>query len=151
VATTVQRWSDTEIVALIPDGLSVSSAGIPYDVIVTTNGQQSDPAFITLFDRVLGVGGKNGETNFDQFVLQTSQVTDVVDILPENVDGGSSAGVAISADGATAAEADVATASGSERVVSFNTVTPSVAQLAVNVTVNVYGQDIRFRAMGRWP
>ena len=152
-ATAVQRWSDQEIVALIPAGLSVSSTGIPYNVIVTANGQESNQAFITLFDRVLGVGGKNGEINFDQFVLQTNQVTEIVNVLPGDVDGGSSSGVAISADGATVAEADDAIAlasAASERVISFNPITPSVAQLTVNVpAVNVYGQDIAVSGDGK--
>jgi hypothetical protein len=139
-------------VALIPAGAQVSSAGEANNVNVTANSWPSNSIPITLFDRVLGVGGKNGETNFDQFVLQTNQVTDVINVLPGAVDGGRSSGVAISADGATAAEADVATSfaqAASERVVSFNA-QPSVAPLTINVQpVNVYGQDIAVSGDGQ--
>ncbi|MBI3608632.1 MAG: IPT/TIG domain-containing protein, partial [Nitrospirae bacterium] len=146
-ATVVQRWNDKEIVALIPAGLPVSSTGTLYDVVVAVNGQQSNPSPITLLDRVLGVGGENGDGNLDQFVLQVdTTATSVVDISPTDL--GSSSAVALSVDGTTAAEADGAifSASGaaSEWIRDFNTSTPLVGQLQITPPSGpfVFGQDI---------
>ncbi|MBI3995985.1 MAG: Ig-like domain-containing protein, partial [Nitrospirae bacterium] len=122
-AATILRWSNTEIAAVIPSGVSVSSTGTSNSALVTVGGQPSNLASVTLFDHTHGVG-ENDSLNLDKFVLDDLTPTSVTVFNLTGTDSGDTSSIVLSSDGNTAAEADDTTYT--ERVLNFDTTTPAV-------------------------
>jgi hypothetical protein len=139
IATTILRWTDVAIAAIIPAGVTVSSTGATANVIVAVGGRPSNPAPVNLFDHTHGIG-ENESSNLDKFVLDVATTSVTVSDLT-GTDFGQTNSIVLSSDGNTVAEADILNYT--ERVLGFDTTTP-----AVDFTYVAPSQDVSISRSG---
>jgi hypothetical protein len=106
-AATILRWTSTEIAAIIPSGVTVSSTGTSNSVLATVGGQPSNLMSVTLFDHTHGIGGEPASVGeLDRFILDDPPATTVTVNDLTRLFNGESSSVVLSGDGNTAAAAD---------------------------------------------
>jgi len=128
VATPILRWSDTEVLAVVPSFVSTNSPGVPTPVYIRAGGQNSNFVTILLQDHINGIGGEDDDGNLDKLRQNApSPGLTVTDLSGTGF--GFTSSVALSGDSTTAMEADTGFYStGSERILNFDTGSPILDQ-----------------------